>query len=146
MEALFSKILNMSLTGSLVILAVMAARFFLKRVPKIFSYTLWAVVLFRLLCPISFSAPISALNWFAPEVEVTSTVTSTLRYVPVREMVAPVPSETFAAAPEREFAGDFRDRRISFYAEFCSYGLDDWRSCYADSKLGTISSAEKQAD
>jgi len=102
MEALFSKILNMSLTGSLVILAVMAARFFLKRVPKIFSYTLWAVVLFRLLCPISFSAPISALNWFAPEVEVTSTVTSTLRYVPVREMVAPVPSETFAAAPERE--------------------------------------------
>ena len=41
---LFSRVLNMSLTGSLVILAVLLVRVFLKRFPKIFSYALWAVV------------------------------------------------------------------------------------------------------
>lgn len=58
------KILNMSLTGSIVILAVLMIRFFLKRAPKLFSYMLWAVVLFRLLCPVSFSSEWSALGVF----------------------------------------------------------------------------------
>ena len=37
MSVIFSKILNMSLTGSLVILFVLAARLLLKRAPKIYS-------------------------------------------------------------------------------------------------------------
>lgn len=44
---------NMSLTAGIVILCVIVARLLLKRAPKIFSYALWAVVLFRLLCPVS---------------------------------------------------------------------------------------------
>ena len=59
---LFILILNMSLTGSVVILAVCAARVLLRRAPRIFSYALWAVVLFRLLCPVSFSLPFSLLG------------------------------------------------------------------------------------
>lgn len=51
----------MSVIASLVILIVLIARMLLKRAPKIFSYALWAVVLFRLLCPISFNLPISML-------------------------------------------------------------------------------------
>ena len=51
MRAVFSAILGMSLTGSLVILAVLAVRLGLKRAPKIYSYLLWAVVLLRLLTP-----------------------------------------------------------------------------------------------
>ena len=47
MEVLFSRVLNMSLTGSIVIAVVLLARLFLKRAPKIYSYALWAVVLFR---------------------------------------------------------------------------------------------------
>ena len=58
-ELLFIRILNMSLTGSFVILAVLAVRFLLRRLPRIFSYCLWAVVLFRLLCPVSFPASFS---------------------------------------------------------------------------------------
>ena len=58
-SALFSRIVNMSLTASVVILAVLALRLLLRRAPKIFSYALWAVVLFRLLCPVSFSSPLS---------------------------------------------------------------------------------------
>ena len=56
MTSIFLQILNMSLTGSAVILLVLAARLMLKRSPKIFSYALWSVVLFRLLCPVSLSA------------------------------------------------------------------------------------------
>ena len=96
---LFSRVLNMSLTGSLVILAVLLVRVFLKRFPKIFSYALWAVVLFRLLCPVSLSAPVSAMNWLAPEVEETSAMTSRLMYVPVQRTPAPVSQ---ASLPEME--------------------------------------------
>ena len=51
---LFSHVLHMSLTATVVIVAVCLVRLFLKRAPKIYSYLLWALVLFRLLCPISF--------------------------------------------------------------------------------------------
>lgn len=45
------KFLKMSITFCYVILFVILARLLLKRTPKIFSYLLWSVVLFRLLCP-----------------------------------------------------------------------------------------------
>lgn len=61
-EQFFIQVLNMSLTGSFVILAVLAMRIFLRKAPRIFSYCLWAAVLFRLLCPVSFSAVFSPLN------------------------------------------------------------------------------------
>ena len=48
----FFTVLNMSLSASVVILAVVLIRLFLKRVPKVFSYVLWIAVFFRLLCPI----------------------------------------------------------------------------------------------
>ena len=82
MTAVFSEILNMSMTGRLVILLVMAARLLLKRSPKIYAYSLWAVVLFRLLCPVSLSASVSALDLLQPEVTEASPVTSTVSYRP----------------------------------------------------------------
>ncbi|MCL1794443.1 MAG: M56 family metallopeptidase, partial [Oscillospiraceae bacterium] len=51
MTALFITILNMSIMASVVALAVMLVRIPLKKAPKIFSYVLWGVVLFRLVCP-----------------------------------------------------------------------------------------------
>lgn len=61
MDALFLKILNMSITSSYVILCVILARFLLKKAPKVFSYMLWSVVLFRLICPFSFESIISLI-------------------------------------------------------------------------------------
>ncbi len=61
---LFPIILNMSLTAGIVIVLVLLARLLLKKAPKVFSYVLWAVVLFRLLCPISFSSGFSLLGIF----------------------------------------------------------------------------------
>ena len=43
------RILNMSLTASVIICFVLLGRLILKRSPKIYSYVLWSVVLFRLL-------------------------------------------------------------------------------------------------
>lgn len=59
---IFIKLVNMSLTASVVILAVLAIRLLLRRAPKLISYCLWSVVLFRLLCPVSFSLPVSLLG------------------------------------------------------------------------------------
>ena len=51
MSYVFLAILNMSITATIVALAVIVARIALKKAPKIFSYALWAVVLFRLVVP-----------------------------------------------------------------------------------------------
>ena len=82
MAAIFSQILNMSMTGSVVILLVILARFLLKQSPKIFSYALWSVVLFRLLCPVAFTAPVSVLDMVEPELKETSNNTSIVSYIP----------------------------------------------------------------
>ena len=82
MTAIFSQVLNMSMTGSVVILLVMLARLILKRAPKVFPYALWSVVLFRLLCPMAFTAPISVLDVVEPVINETSNNTSTVSYIP----------------------------------------------------------------
>ena len=46
----FLKILNMSMTASYVILAVIIVRLLLGRAPKKYFYALWAVAAFRLCC------------------------------------------------------------------------------------------------
>lgn len=83
MSALFSEILNMSLTGSVVIGFVLLARLLLKRAPKIYSYALWAVVLFRLLCPVSLSAPVGLLNVVQPKAVQSEGITTSVSYLPV---------------------------------------------------------------
>lgn len=66
MARVFSTVLNMSLTACFVILAVLCVRFLLRKAPRRFSYALWAVVLFRLLCPITLESPLSLLPTARP--------------------------------------------------------------------------------
>lgn len=61
LDRLFLQLLNMSFTGGIVILFVLAVRLALKKAPKIYSYVLWSVVLFRLVCPFSFESALSLL-------------------------------------------------------------------------------------
>ena len=61
LDSIFMQVLDMSKTASIVILVVLLARLLLKKVPKVFSYALWAVVLFRLLCPVTFEAAVSIM-------------------------------------------------------------------------------------
>ena len=105
MHRLFPIVCNMSLTASVVILAVLAVRRLLRRAPKVFSYALWAVVLFRLLCPVSVTSAVSLLGALGAPAQERSAVTSVVEYVPadiVRNMapaVTPLPQEPFPAEP-----------------------------------------------
>lgn len=59
MEAIFSKILSMSLSASFVIGAVLLLRSLLGKAPKKYSYFLWLLVFVRLLCPFTLESPMS---------------------------------------------------------------------------------------
>ena len=91
LPAAFSVVLNMSITASIAILVILLARAMLKRAPKIFSYALWAVVLFRLLCPISLTWGFSLLGLLpAPAAE-----TGRMEYVSLH---VPDPEQSAAGA------------------------------------------------
>ncbi len=75
-------VLNMSLTGGAVILFVLLARLALRRAPKIFSYALWAVVLFRLLCPVSLSADFSLMGLLDAPARDSSGAATAIAYIP----------------------------------------------------------------
>jgi len=61
MTALFVAVLNMSITASIVVLAVILMRIPLKKSPKVFSYALWGVVILRLIFPISIESIFSLM-------------------------------------------------------------------------------------
>ena len=95
MENLLSAVLDMSRTASTVILAVLIARAVLKHAPKRFSYVLWAVVLFRLLCPLTVESPFGLL----PDKRVTLTVPAA---APEERPLETLPAESVSPAPERQ--------------------------------------------
>ena len=76
------KLLNMSLTASVAIVLVILLRLLLKKAPKVISYALWGVVLFRLLCPVSIGSSFSLYNLFDVPTEASGTLTSVMEYVP----------------------------------------------------------------
>lgn len=67
LQSILIEILNMSLTASVMIIAVFLARIPLKKAPGICAYALWGIVLFRLLCPISFESDVSLLGFLQNE-------------------------------------------------------------------------------
>ena len=90
---LFFETVNMSITASVVILAVIALRWLFRKQPKVYSYILWSMVLFRLLCPFSFSLDTSAFNLLPAK----QTATGQIEYaVPeiIVENIAPQQEET----------------------------------------------------
>ena len=59
MEALFLKILSLSLGATYVAAAVIALRFLLKRTPKWIVCAMWGLVAIRLLCPFTLESAVS---------------------------------------------------------------------------------------
>lgn len=78
LENTFIEVLNMSLTAGMVILAVFFVRYVFHKVPRIYIYLLWGVVLFRLLCPFSFELPSSLVGNFQEE----ASVDGRMEYIP----------------------------------------------------------------
>lgn len=61
MEILFLKLLNMSITASWLVLAVVVLRLLLKKAPRALIVVLWAFVGIRLVCPFSFDSVFSLI-------------------------------------------------------------------------------------
>ena len=105
MHDVFLKLCQMSLTAALTALAVLALRAVLVKwkAPAVLRLLLWAVVLFRMLCPVSFSSvwsPASLLEAAAPEpVEQTAPATGSR---PVTETAQPVENQPVPAIPTGE--------------------------------------------
>lgn len=75
---LFKNVLNMTITGTIIAVAIILVRLVIKRFPKRFSYALWGILGIRLLCPFSISSVISLFNLLKPA-EVSE---SKMSYVP----------------------------------------------------------------
>ena len=60
-EILFLTVLRMSLVSGYVIICMLAVRWLMKRLPKMFSSLLWVIVLIRMVCPVSFESSYSLI-------------------------------------------------------------------------------------
>lgn len=69
MTDIFIKVINMSIVGTMAIFIVLITRMLIKNRPKIFSYALWFLVFFRLICPISFSSAYSLIGSINKDIE-----------------------------------------------------------------------------
>ena len=61
MEALFLKLVNMSITASWLVLAIIAVRLIFKKAPKWILCLLWGLVAFRLIFPFSVESSMSLI-------------------------------------------------------------------------------------
>ena len=91
MEKVFLRVLNMSATASIVILAVLLMRLLLRKAPKKYSYGLWAVVGFRLCCPVSISSALSLLNFMPSAPSKAAGRGTAMQYIPDDIALAPQP-------------------------------------------------------
>ena len=57
----FPRILNMSISASWLVMAVLGLRFVLRKAPKAFRCALWALVAIRLVCPVLPESPVSLI-------------------------------------------------------------------------------------
>lgn len=67
MMEMFLQVLYRGMVAGGIVLAILLLRLLLKRAPKICSYLLWALVLYRLLCPFTFVSGFSFLSVFGEE-------------------------------------------------------------------------------
>ena len=79
MEALFLKLVNMSITASWLVLAIIAVRLVFKKAPKWILCLLWGLVAFRLICPFSIESSLSLIPDIEPLAEETAYTSETVK-------------------------------------------------------------------
>ena len=105
MSELFLKILNLSITASYVMAAVMLLRLiFRKKAPKKLICALWVLVGLRLVCPFSLESVLSLIpsaETVPPEIVSSPAVQIASGFAAVNSVVNPVLSQSFAPTPEQ---------------------------------------------
>ena len=101
MEAVFLKILNMSITASWIVLAVIVVRFLLKKAPKWITVLMWGLVGIRLVCPFSLESVFSLIpsaETVPSDILYTDTPTIHSGVTAFNSVVNPIISESLAPA------------------------------------------------
>ncbi|MBP3319026.1 MAG: DUF4825 domain-containing protein [Ruminiclostridium sp.] len=93
MEQFFHTLLTMSATAAIAALVVMVLRLPLKKAPRYLTCLLWLVVLFRMVCPVSFQSPVSIMP------QAISTETYAQLTLPTENIAPVTPAEP--TTPER---------------------------------------------
>ena len=100
MEAIFLKILNMSISAVWLIIIVFVLRILLQKAPKSFNYILWVLVAIRLICPFTIESvlslvpsaetvPTQIMYSYVPEVKTGIEVVDTVINPVITESMAP---------------------------------------------------------
>ena len=102
MSEVFLKILNMSISASWLVLAVLLLRLALKRAPKWVSVLLWGFVAVRLICPFSMESMFSLIpsaQTVSPDIMMDWTPTISTGISSLDNIVNPIITQTFAPDP-----------------------------------------------
>ena len=99
MSEVFLKIVNMSISASWLVLAVLLLRLVLKKAPKWVSVLLWGLVAVRLICPFSFESVFSLIpsaETVSPEIMMDPTPEVHTGIASLNSMINPIVTEAFA--------------------------------------------------
>ena len=102
MSELFLKFVNMSISASWLVLAVLVLRFALKKAPKWVNVLLWGIVAVRLICPFSIESALSlipSVETVSPEIMMDWTPEISTGIGSVDRVVNPIITATFAPEP-----------------------------------------------
>ena len=102
MDAVFLKILNMSLTASWIVLAVLLLRLLLRKAPKWLSCLLWGVIGLRLIFPFSIESLFSLIPSAEPlpsDLPMTQTPAIDSGFEVIDQVVNPIIYDSFAPTP-----------------------------------------------
>lgn len=102
MTELFLKVVNMSISASWLVLAILILRFVLKKAPKWVNVLLWGIVAVRLLCPFSIESALSLVpsaETISPEIMMNAEPSIHTGVPMINSVVNPVISQSFSPAP-----------------------------------------------
>ena len=102
MSKIFIGILNMSISASYAVLAILLLRLLLKKAPKWISVALWSIAAFRLICPFSIESVLSLIpsaEVVSPDIMMDGTPTVNTGIPTLNGTLNPIISESFAPNP-----------------------------------------------
>ena len=102
MSEFFLNIVNMSISASWIVLAVLLLRLLLKKAPKWITVLLWGIVAVRLICPFSFESVISLIpsaETISPAIMMDRTPEINTGIPLINNSINPVISSSFSPAP-----------------------------------------------
>ncbi len=102
MSEFFLKIVNMSISASWIVLAVLLLRLLFKKAPKWITVLLWGVVAVKLLCPFSIESVLSLIpsaETISPEIMMSKAPEINTGVPIINEVVNPIIYESFAPNP-----------------------------------------------